>query len=219
MNQTSGYPLWPRKSLLRPPPPFTVVASYCPLTLIVASHCLPLLLPSMVGCCVLPCSIICCLLHCPPLSSLTLSLAAATTNSFWSASSSFPLPPFLRQHWSSLPPQLLTLAPCHAPLVLWCGCLSSILTGCFVASCHATASCLPAPPPIVSPLPLVICPDWLLRCHIRLSLRHHLQSTWASTYFYPSPPPHATNFLCRPNIWSAEFSFIYSYILLFLICN
>jgi hypothetical protein len=40
-----------------------------------------------------------------------------------------------------------------------------------IAACHA-ASCMPAPPPVVLPLPLVVHPDWLLRHRLRLSSRH-----------------------------------------------
>ena len=32
-------PLWPRQSLLQPPPPFAAIVSICHVTLIVASHC------------------------------------------------------------------------------------------------------------------------------------------------------------------------------------
>ncbi len=41
-----------------------------------------------------------------------------------------------------------------------------------MSSCHATYSCLPVPLPAISPLFLVIRPDWLLRRHLRLCLRH-----------------------------------------------
>jgi hypothetical protein len=55
--------LW--QSHLRPLPPFAAISSRCPLTLVVASHCSPLLLPSMVSCCIHPCSFVhyplCCL--------------------------------------------------------------------------------------------------------------------------------------------------------------
>jgi hypothetical protein len=73
---------WPWQSLLRPLPPFATIASRCTLTLVIASHCLPLLPPSMVGCCILPCSVIRCPLRCPLLPSLTLSLPAAAPSSF-----------------------------------------------------------------------------------------------------------------------------------------
>ena len=71
----------------------------------------------------------------------------------------FSIAPFLLQWWSSLPPPLLTLAPRCASLVLWCGCLSSILAGCCVTSHHAAASCLPAPLPVILLLPLVVRHD------------------------------------------------------------
>ena len=129
-------PLWPRQS----PPLCRAIASCYPLTFYIANHCslLPLLLPSMVGCCMLPSSIACCLIHCPPLPSLTLLLPAATPPSFQSAPSSFLLPPFLLQWWPSLLPPLLTLTPSHAPLIIWCGRHSSVLAGCCATSCHAT---------------------------------------------------------------------------------
>jgi hypothetical protein len=41
-----------------------------------------------------------------------------------------------------------------------------------VSSRHAASSCLLAPPPAISPLPLVIRPDWLLQRRLHLSLRH-----------------------------------------------
>ncbi len=55
-----------------------------------------------------------------------------------------------------------TLEHCRAPIVLWCGCLSSVLAGCCVASHHTAASCLPAPLPTVSPLPSH-CPPFVVQ--------------------------------------------------------
>ncbi len=75
-------PLWPWQSLLWPPPPFADIASRCTLTLVVANHCLPLLLPWIVGCYVLPCSVVSCPLSCPPLPSLTCLSPAAAPSSF-----------------------------------------------------------------------------------------------------------------------------------------
>jgi hypothetical protein len=92
------------------------------------------------------------------------------------------------------PTTALNLASHRAPLILWCGCLSSILAGCCVVSHHATASCLLAPLPVVLPLPLVVCHDWLLCCRLHLFLRHPLPSACSSTYLLPPPP--TTNFFC-----------------------
>jgi hypothetical protein len=45
---------------------------------------------------------------------------------------------------------------------------------CLLFSLCATmpTSCMPVPQPVFLPLPLVICPDWLLPCHLCLSLCH-----------------------------------------------
>ncbi len=188
--------LWPWQSLLQSLPPFAAIASRYSLTLVIASHCLPLPLPSMVGCCILPCSVIRCPPCCPLLPSLTLSLPAAALSSFWSVPSSFLLPPFIRQQWLSFHATNWNLKSRRAPFVCWCSCLSSILAGCCVASHHAAASCLPPPLPVVLPLPLVIHHDWLLHCHLHLSLHYHLQSAWTSTSFYSLPPHPATKCFC-----------------------
>jgi hypothetical protein len=100
-----------------------------------------------------------------------------------------------------LPPSMVVIPPStafnprRAPLVLWCGCLSSVLASCCITSHHASTSCLLATPPVILLLTLVVHPDWLLCCCLHLSLRHHLQSTWASNPFYLPPPPPASNFL------------------------
>jgi hypothetical protein len=56
-----------------------------------------------------------------------------------------------------------------APLLLWCGRLSSAPAGCCVTSCHGVACHPPAPPPLNAPLPLIVplschLSGWLLRC-------------------------------------------------------
>jgi hypothetical protein len=94
------------------------------------------------------------------------------------------------------PATALNLSSHCAPLVLWCSCLSSILAGCCVTSHHAATSCLPVPLPAISPLPLVVCHDWLLHCRLHLSSHHLLPSAWASTSFYSLPSPPAINFFC-----------------------
>ncbi len=146
------------------------------------------------------------LLHCPLPSLLFATpiidtfIAGCCSILFLICTILFLIAPFLLQRRASLPLPLSTLAPHHAPLILWCGHLSSILAGCCIKSGRATASCLPVPLPVVLLLPLVVCPDCLLHCRVHLPLRHHLLSARASASIYLLPPPPATDFFV-PSCW------------------
>ncbi len=73
--------------------------------------------------------------------------------------------------------------PSQTPSGILAVCLSSVLAGCCAASLNTAASCLSVPPLVVSMLPLVVRPDWLLHLHLCLSLCH-----WAGNYTnFPNP--------------------------------